>query len=74
MEGKYEEYEKQMLNDNKNANIDDAEQMFDEYFNSKNNTYVTEAGDIEKWDGGRIDPEYIKLIKANIKRLRELEI
>ena len=74
MEGKYEAYEKQMLNDNKNATIDDAEQMFDEYFNSKNNTYVTEAGDIEKWDGGSIDPEVIKLIKGNIKRLRKLEI
>jgi len=74
MEGKYEAYEKQMLNENKNATIDDAEQMFDEYFNSKNNTYVTEAGDIEKWDGGSIDPEVIKLIKDNIKRLRKLEI
>lgn len=74
MEGKYEEYESKMLNTNKNATIDDAEQMFDEYFVSKKNTYVTEAGDIEKWDGGSIDPEYIKMIKANIKRLRELEI
>ncbi|MDB4232353.1 hypothetical protein N9795_01465 [Candidatus Pelagibacter sp.] len=72
--GEYEAYERNMLNSNKNSTIDDAEQMFDEYFVSKKNTYVTEAGDIEKWDGGRIDPEYIKMIKANIKRLRELEI
>lgn len=74
IEGKYEAYEKQMLNNNKNATIDDAEQMFDEYFNSKKDTYVTEAGDIEKWDGGSIDPEVIKSIKENIKRLRNLEI
>lgn len=74
MEGKYEAYEKQMLNSNKNATIDDAEQMFDEYFISKKETYVTEAGDIEKWDGGSIDPEVIKMIKENIKRLRKLEI
>jgi GTP cyclohydrolase FolE2 len=74
MSGEYEVYERNMLNSNKNATIDDAEQMFDDYFVSKKNTYVTEAGDIEKWDGGRIDPEYIKMIKANIKRLRELEI
>jgi hypothetical protein len=72
--GKYDAYEKEMLNANKNATIDDAEQMFDEYFNSKNTTYVTEAGDIEKWDGGSIDPEVIKAIKSNIKRLRNLEI
>jgi hypothetical protein len=72
--GEYEAYEKKMMNANKNATIDDAEQMFDEYFNSKNETYVTEAGDIEKWDGGSIDPEVIKMIKNNIKRLRNLEI
>jgi hypothetical protein len=72
--GEYEAYERKMLNANKNATIDDAEQMFDEYFNSKNTTYVTEAGDIEKWDGGSIDPEVIKLVKDNIKRLRNLEI
>jgi hypothetical protein len=72
--GEYEAYERKMLNSNKNATIDDAEQMFDEYFNSKNETYVTEAGDIEKWDGGSIDPEVIKMIKNNIKRLRNLEI
>ena len=74
IKGEYETYEKQILNANKNSTIDDAEQMFDEYFNSKNETYVTEAGDIEKWDGGSIDPEVIKAIKNNIKRLRNLEI
>jgi hypothetical protein len=72
--GEYEAYERKMLNANKNATIDDAEQIFDEYFNSKNETYVTETGDIEKWDGGSIDPEVIKMIKNNIKRLRNLEI
>jgi len=74
IEGKYDAYVKEMLNSNKNTSLDDAEQMFDEYFNSKKETYVTEAGDIEKWDGGSIDPEYIKMVKANIKRLRETEI
>jgi hypothetical protein len=74
LEGKYEEYVKGMLNSNKNSSLNDVEQMFDEYFNSKKETYVTEAGDIEKWDGGSIDPEYIKMVKENIKRLKETEI
>jgi hypothetical protein len=74
IKGEYEAYEKKMMNANKNAAIDDAEQIFDEYFNSKNETYVTEAGDIEKWNGGSVDPEVIKMIKENIKRLRNLEI
>ena len=72
--GGYEEYEKKMLNNNKNTSIDEVEQMFDNYFNSTLDSFVTEDGDIEKWDGGNIDPEYIKIVKDNIKRLRETEI
>lgn len=74
IEGKYEEYEKKLLNSNKNTSIDEVEQMFDEYFNSTMDSFVTEDGDIEKWDGGSIDPEYIKIVKDNIKRLRETEL
>ena len=68
------EYWQQKANYVMDIHLDDAKQMFDDYFNSKKETYVTEAGDIEKWDGGSIDPEYIKMVKANIKRLRETEI
>ena len=74
VEGKYEEYEKKMLNANKNTSVDDVEQMFDDYFNSTMDTFVTEDGDIEKWDGGSINPEFIKTVKDNIKRLRETEL
>jgi hypothetical protein len=74
IEGKYEAYEKNMLNTNKNSSLDDVEQMFDDYFTSAPDTFVTEDGDIEKWDGGSIDPEYIKLVKANIKRLKETDL
>jgi len=72
--GEYEAYEKKMLNNNKNSSIDEAEQMFDNHFNSNVDSFITEDGDIEKWDGGKIDPEYIKLVKQNIKQLRETEI
>lgn len=72
--GDYEAYEKKMLNANKNTSIDEAEQMFDDYFNSTLDSFITEDGDIEKWDGGSIDPEYIKIVKDNIKRLRETEL
>lgn len=74
IEGKYEEYEKAMINANKNTSLDDVEQMFDDYFNSSLESFVTEDGQIEKWEGGRIDPEYIKIVKDNIKRLRETEL
>ncbi len=74
IEGKYEEYEKKMLNSNKNSSVDDVEQMFDDYFNSTMEAFVTEDGDIVKWDGGSINPEFIKTVKDNIKRLRETEL
>ncbi len=74
IEGKYEEYEKNIINKNKNSSLDDIEQMFDDYFTSTPDSFVTEDGDIEKWDGGSIDPEYIKIVKDNIKRLRETEL
>jgi hypothetical protein len=74
IEGKYEAYEKNMMNTNKNSSLDDAEQMFDDYFTSAPDSFITEDGDIEKWDGGSIDPEYIKLVKANIKRLKETDL
>ena len=51
LEGKWEEYESKMMNDNKNAMVDDFEQAFEDFINTKDGSYVTEAGDIEKWDG-----------------------
>jgi hypothetical protein len=74
IEGKYEEYEKNIINKNKNSSLDDIEQMFDDYFTSTPDSFVTEDGDIEKWDGGSIDPEYIKMVKNNIKRLKETDL
>jgi hypothetical protein len=72
--GKYEEYEKKLLNANKNTSADDAEQMFEDFINNPTSTYITEDGVIENWVGGEISPELIKTVKDNIKRLRETEI
>jgi hypothetical protein len=73
-EGKWDEYEKQMMNANKEAMVDDFETTFNEYLNSQNETYITEAGDIESWKGGKVNEEEIKNIKEYIKRLREYEL
>jgi hypothetical protein len=74
IEGKYEEYEKNLLNQNKNTSVDDFEQQFEEFLKTQNNSFITEDGDIEQWSGNNIDPKIIKLIKENIKTLRETEI
>lgn len=74
IEGKFQDYEKNLLNANKNTSADDAEQMFEDFINNPTSTYVTEDGTIESWTGGDISPELIKIVKDNIKRLRETEI
>lgn len=74
IEGKYQDYEKKLLNANKNTSADEAEQMFEDFINNPIQTYITEDGVIENWVGGDISPELIKIVKDNIKRLRETEL
>jgi hypothetical protein len=45
LEGKYEEYEKNLLNLNKNISVNDAEQMFEDFINNPYTSYVTEDGE-----------------------------
>jgi hypothetical protein len=73
-EGKWDEYEKGMMNANKNAMVDDFEKAFTEYITSKNESYFTEAGDMESWSGGKINEDEIKNVKEYIKKLREHEL
>lgn len=73
-EGKWEEYEREMMNANKNAEVDDFEKAFEEFINAKGESYITEQGDIEKWGGGKINEDEIKQVKEYIKKLRETEI
>ena len=72
--GGYEEYAKKIMNANKNTFADDYEAAVKEYETALPDTYVSEAGDIENWVGGKVNPEIIKALKENIKQLRELEL
>lgn len=49
-EGKFDEMEKQVVNDHLEGITKDFEIWFDEMINSKE-SFITEDGDIEKWDG-----------------------
>lgn len=73
-EGKWDEYEKGMMNANKNAMVDDFEKAFTEYITAQNESYFTEAGDMESWSGGKINEEEIKNVKEYIKKLREQDL
>ena len=72
--GKWDEYEKQMLNNNKNAMIDDFEMSIEEFLKMQTESYVTEQGDVEAWGGGKINEDEIKNVKEYIKKLREQEL
>ena len=73
-DGKWDEYEKGMLNKNKNAMVEDFEQSIEEFYKIQTESYVTEAGDVESWSGGKINEEEIKNVKEYIKKLREHEL
>ena len=44
------------------------------YLNSQNESYITEAGDVESWKGGKVNEDEIKNVKEYIKKLREHEL
>jgi len=72
--GKWEEYEKQMMNANKNSMVDDFEEAFINFMNTKAESYVTEQGDVESWSGGKVNEDEIKNVKEYIKKLREQDL
>jgi hypothetical protein len=62
IEGKYEEYEKNRIKANINAFMKDAmrEKEFIKAALSKDYEIVLESGEIEKWEGAKIDPDRIE--------------
>jgi hypothetical protein len=74
VEGKYEEYERKMLNQNKDAMVDDFEKAIEDFYSSQAESYVTEQGDVETWGGGKINEEEIKNVKEYIRKLREHQL
>ena len=64
IEGKFEEYQKNILNSNKNASLEEFEQALESWL-LDNDTFVSEAGDIESWQGGDKKKMYEE-IKANL--------
>jgi hypothetical protein len=72
LEGKYEEYEKNILNMNKNASLEEFEQALDSWLDEKD-TFITEQGDIESWQGGDKTQIY-KELKEKIQEFRKTDI
>ena len=60
LEGKWDNYAKNIMNSNKNASLEEFEQALDSWLEEKD-TFVTEQGDIESWQGGNKTELYKQL-------------
>jgi len=58
IEGKYEQYERDMLANNAEDYINDLESYLLEALNSSNDQFVSEQGEVERWKGG-LDKEKV---------------
>ena len=70
--GKYEEYEKAQQIANKNSLLEEIEAAIDDWYQEKD-SYVTEDGDVQSWEGGNKDEIYKKL-KDGLSKAKEQDI
>lgn len=70
--GKWDEYCANIMNLNKNAELDDLELALEQWVEEKD-TFVSEMGEVEKWSGGSKTSVY-KQVKEEIAKLRERDI
>lgn len=72
LEGRWDDYAKNIMNSNKNASLEEFQQALDSWLDEKD-TFVTEQGDIESWQGGD-KTELYKELKEKISELRQKDI
>ena len=71
LEGKYEEYARRMVTKNIITHIEEAEQFIEEFASMGKDTYVTEQGDIEDWEGGTDKDKMVKEMKKGLQEMKE---
>lgn len=70
--GKYEEYVSNIMNRNKNAQLDDLEAALDQWVGERD-SFVSEAGEVERWSGGDKTAVY-RQVKEQIAELKKRDI
>jgi len=70
-EGKFEEYERNMISKNAENYIDDLEQYLLEAINTSNSQYVSERGEVERWKGGINKEEFTEQMTENFTKIRK---
>lgn len=74
LEGKFQQYKEDLMNNNKNSILDEALNILDEYIINSNSSFFTEDGDEETWKGGNINLEHIQQLKEYIKQQKDIKI
>lgn len=72
-EGKYQEYERDMIRQGIVYHIKEMENVLLELLMGQSGeSYVTEAGDIEEWKGKSLDNQFIQDIQEYIQKLKDV--
>ena len=71
--GLYEEYEKNILNADIDGFIKDFRAYVEEELTQNNNSYITEAGDVEKWVGGLNEKRVLDALDKTIEHLEKMK-
>ena len=71
--GLYEEYEKNILNSELEGFIDNFRSYVEDQLNQTNNSFITEQGDVEKWDGNLNKKRVLEALDKTIKHLEKMK-
>lgn len=71
--GKYEEYEHELVNRNKNDELTDMIKFLNEWENTTS-TFVTEQGDIELWSKGNVKTKEYLEFKETLQKVKDTDI
>ena len=71
IEGKYKNYERNIIAKNAESYLDNLEEYLLEAINESNTSYVSEKGEVERWKGGVDKEKFLSDMKTNFKDFRK---
>ncbi len=72
--GKSEEYFKELRNNHVQTAIDSYKSFMQDQLKESNNSYVTEAGEVENWDGGKNKKQVEQELQEGLEFLENLKV
>jgi hypothetical protein len=71
--GLYEEYEKNIINSDIDGFIENFKSYVEDQLTISNNSFITEQGDVEKWDGGLNKKRVLEALDKTIEHLEKMK-